>query len=198
MARWSGNLTDSYGPRIPLALGSFITGLSFLLYTRVGASPGFEQFWHSFLPALLISGLGMGLAVVPITTAVMNSVSEASTGIASGVNNTVSRISTVLVLATVGAIAILLFKKDLQAAVAPALSANEWHALSRQADKLAETRAPAHWPASQRTLVRQAVHQVFISTFNTVCVICAILSFGGTLVALLMIKKNSPIRDANG
>lgn len=192
MSRFSGNITDKYGPRLPLALGSAITGFSFFMYTFIGQSAGAQDFWFTFLPALMVGGLGMGLSVVPITTAVMNSVSESSTGIASGVNNTVSRISTVLVLATFGAIAILAFKADITDELKSKLTATELEVITRESDKLAETKPPAHWPQAKKNIVTLSVKENFIEAFNLVSILCALMSFGGTVVALTMIRKQPP------
>ena len=45
------------------------------------------------LPGVLLLGVGMTLAVAPLTTAVMSSVEQSKTGIASAVNNALSRLA---------------------------------------------------------------------------------------------------------
>ena len=191
MARFSGIITDKFGARLPLTIGPIITGSSFLVFTTIGQSNGVEDFWTTFLPALAMGGIGMGLSIVPITTAVMNSVGEASTGIASGVNNTVSRISTVLILATLGSFAILFFQDDLVNALQDKLPTDKLAYVKSQADKLAETRPKASWPTEIKSTVNRAVKNQFITTFNFVAVACAVLSYLGAVVALTMIKSKS-------
>ena len=75
----------------------------------VGLALTIENYWLGvFLPVLLLS-IGMGIVVSPLTTAVMNSIPDARSGAASGVNNAASRIAGVLAIAILGAVAGLIF-----------------------------------------------------------------------------------------
>jgi sugar phosphate permease len=54
------------------------------------------------LPSVMLFGLGLATFVAPLTTTVMTSVSETSSGIASAINNVVSRIGGLIVIALLG------------------------------------------------------------------------------------------------
>jgi len=98
--RW-GRLASGTGPRLPMTLGPIVGGLGLLLLLRVGSDAGYAA---DVLPGILVFGLGLSATVAPLTATVLDSVQERHVGIASGVNNGVSRVAGLLAIAVLGAI----------------------------------------------------------------------------------------------
>jgi EmrB/QacA subfamily drug resistance transporter len=95
-----GRIASSVGPRAPMCVGPIVGGVGLLLLLRVGSDPNYVV---DVLPGLIVFGLGLSATVAPLTATVMNSVDERHLGIASGVNNGVSRVAGLLAIAVLGA-----------------------------------------------------------------------------------------------
>lgn len=186
LARTSGKLTDKVGAKLPLIIGPILTGIGFLGFSLIGITDGFKDFWISFFPVLVIAGIGMGLTVVPLTTAVMNCVSDANSGIASGINNTISRLAGVLTLAIVGSFAIISFQEDLVTYLKlpeAELTGDQVAYMQEEAINLAEAQPNPNWLESEKNTVRHFVKQSFVNTFNFTAVVSAILCFIGAIIS---------------
>ncbi len=96
-----GRVASGTGPRLPMTLGPIVAGVGMILFTRIGSSASYPA---DVLPAVLVFGLGMSATVAPLTATVLDSVAERQVGIASGVNNGVSRVAGLLAIAVLGAV----------------------------------------------------------------------------------------------
>jgi EmrB/QacA subfamily drug resistance transporter len=94
-----GKLSSKIGPRYFLTFGPLIASLA--MFLLISYQPGNSYLWF-LLPRVLLFSIGLVLLVAPLTTTVMTSVDESSSGIASGVNNAVSRVAGLVVIALLG------------------------------------------------------------------------------------------------
>ena len=96
-----GKIATSIGPRLPMSIGPIVGGIGLLLMMRVGSDPNYVT---EVLPAIVVFGLGLSATVAPLTATALNSVPEHQVGIASGINNGVSRVAGLLAIAILGAL----------------------------------------------------------------------------------------------
>ncbi|HEX3130998.1 MAG TPA: DHA2 family efflux MFS transporter permease subunit [Thermoanaerobaculia bacterium] len=183
LSRWSGGLVKRHGARTPLMIGPAITALGFALFLRPGVG---GSYWTTFFPAMVVLGLGMAVSVAPLTTAVMNSVDSRRAGIASGVNNAVSRTAGLLAIAALGLVMMHGFNHGLDRHSASLnLPASE-------RVKLGAAEAPASADPGTRLMVKQAVAEAFVAGFRRVMLIAAALALLSSVVAWLFISARQP------
>ena len=96
----AGKLTDRFGPRIPVAAGSALLGLSLYLFSRLGVHSHYAQ----IVPGLVVGGIGVGLTMGPTTVAVLSAVPVDDAGVGSGVISTFRQTGGALGVALFGAI----------------------------------------------------------------------------------------------
>ena len=102
LSRWAGQLMDRYGPRLPLVAGPLTAAAGFTLMTRATDD---GRYLITIFPAVMVMSIGMAISVAPLTTTVMAAVDARHAGVASGINNAVARLASVLAVGLVGLIA---------------------------------------------------------------------------------------------
>jgi len=201
LSRWAGGLVDRFGPRMALVVGPLIcaAGYGAFMLPGIGGShsgrynwSGFNwsgSYWTTFFPAIVILGVGMAISVAPLTTTVMTSVSEAHAGIASGINNAVSRTAGLLAIAVLGIVMLQTFARGFE----PGLAAIDIPAPARaqlimQEVRLAGIELPAELSAAQKSQIETVIGVSFVRGFRLVSLIGAALAAAGGLAAGLMIQ----------
>jgi MFS family permease len=189
LSRWSGGLVARYGSKAPLIVGPLIAALGFVLCALPGVGAGY---WQGFFPAFTVLGLGMAISVAPLTTVVMSAVAQERAGAASGINNAVARVASVLAVAILGIVMVKLFSSCLQHTLSGALlPPGILQYVQSNEIKLAGLDQPSGLDAQTSALLRASISHAFVFGFRIVMLICAGLCVASAGVASLMIPVNS-------
>jgi len=195
LSGWAGQLVDRFGPRWPLVIGPSIAAVGFALFAVPGVG---VNYWTAFFPAVVVLGFGMTVTVAPLTTTVMNAVGPDLAGVASGVNNAVSRAASVLAIAVFGVVMAWAFGGQLGEGLRDAgASAQAVAFLESQRSQLAGAALPQGVDEATGRVLRYAVNAAFVSGFRWVMGICAVLALLSALSAWSLIGRGSKSRDGS-
>jgi MFS family permease len=192
LSRWSGALVQKYGGRAPLVVGPLIAAAGFALFVAPGVG---GTYWTTFFPAVVVLGIGMAVSVAPLTTTVMSSVASDRAGVASGINNAVSRAAGLLAIAVFGIAILFIFDRALNRRLAgPDINPSFRQAIDAQRNRLAGIELDESIPPRERALLRNAIDLSFVDGFRFVMLIGAVLALGSAATALLFIPKNRKVK----
>lgn len=186
LSRFTGGLTARFGSRALLTVGPAGAGAGFALLALPTVHEGY---WAGFFPALVVLGLGMTITVAPLTTTVMNAVANERTGVASGINNAVARVASLLAIAVLG----IVFVWSHDAALTARLDALHVPQSARQATQRLDSDAPAPNAAdaaAKPTPVARAQADAIVAALRAVALVSAACAFAGAGVALAMLQPS--------
>jgi EmrB/QacA subfamily drug resistance transporter len=188
-----GGLIPKVGERMLLFTGAALAGMGFAAFTLLG---GLRGYVFSVLPGVLILGFGMTLAVAPLTTAVMSSVTENETGIASAVNNALSRLAGLLAVSLVSLMLAHGFTASLSSQLRhsglPVEARNQMFA---NRSRLHDTPIPAGLTQKQRMEAASLLDRAFRSGFRVVMLASATSAWLGAVVVLVLLRKRAAAED---
>lgn len=179
LSRFTGGLTSRFGARALLSVGPVIAAGGFALLALPWGGGGY---WRGFFPALVVLGLGMTITVAPLTTTVMTSVSAARTGVASGINNAVARVASLLAIAVLGIVFVWSHDAVLDARLAAL------HVSQTQEQTQVQTQSPTESPSPQPEVAR-AQAEALAAALRAVAWVSACCALAGAALAAMTIRS---------
>lgn len=194
LSRWAGGLIDRFGARLPLVVGPLIAAVGFALFALPGVG---GSYWVTVFPAAVVLGIGMAITVAPLTTAVMSAVDERHSGLASGINNAVSRAAGVLAIAVFGILMAVTFDRHLNDRIQD-LPMTDVSRAETQANRgqLASMPVPTGLDESAAVAFTDSVDHSFVAGYRLIMLVGAALAVASAVVAALLIRN--PVRKASG
>ena len=169
-------------------------GLVLLAIPGAGGS-----YWTTFFPAITVLGFGMAISIAPVTTTVMGAVDQRFAGLASGINNTASRIAGAVAVAIMGVVILGVFEARLDDRLENIpLLADAVESLDEETVNLAAAKIPTELDAETTAQVQAAIDDSFVSAFRVVAVTSSIVALASAALAAVMIEgKLAPasVRD---
>jgi EmrB/QacA subfamily drug resistance transporter len=191
LSKRAGRLADRIGPRWFMGFGPLVAAVGLALMQRIGATP---DYWGDVLPGLLVFSLGLSATVAPLTATVLADADEQNAGIASGVNNAVARVASLLAVATLGAVVSASFSSAIDTSIGDRpLSAASQAAVAEAKKQTLAMADTSGLPAAERAPVATAVTDASVDAFHLGMGLSAALVGLGGLLGLVGIVN--PRRD---
>jgi MFS family permease len=179
-----GMLADRHGPRFFMGVGPLVAAAGLALFLPLDAD---VDYLTDLLPGLLVFALGLSMTVAPLTATVLADADESNAGIASGVNNAIARVASLVAIAAVGALVAATFGSKLDDELGPQAAANpEIQAAVEEAKKqpLAEVVVPG-LPAAEQGELSEATETASVQAFRVGIGISTVLVALGGLLGLV-------------
>ncbi len=192
LARRFGALADRYGPRLFMGVGPLVAAAGLMLLLRVGLRP---DYLSDVLPGVFLLGLGLSITVAPLTSAVLSAAPAEHSGLASGVNNAVSRVAGLIAIALAGAVTAARFSSHVQTALAARFGGA---AVSHAAAATFQVHALSGFRPAQRPQVHAALQAASVSAFHLALLLGAGLAAVAGVLSLIGIGNPNTQAQASG
>jgi EmrB/QacA subfamily drug resistance transporter len=196
LSRWAGGLVTRYGSKLPLIVGPSIAAAGFVLY---GLLPRADSgYWTSYFPATIVMSLGMAVSVAPLTTTVMGAVDARHAGIASGINNSVSRVASLIAVAAFGVIMLASFRSGLERRLDDmSMPPDTKSQIALKSGDLLNLPIPTNVDQESADAIRSAARDSFVEGFRLTSYTSAGLALLSALSAWLLIDGKKSDRLIN-
>jgi EmrB/QacA subfamily drug resistance transporter len=190
IAPFAGMLTARLGPRLPVVLGALLAGGALLLVTHIEPDSSYATLWWDFG----LVGIGFGLMISPLTSAVLSATPQERAGLGSSVNNTSRQVGGTLGVAVLGTVVLQQFSSNIvsqlaQRGVPGPIGATIASKIASDGAQASQISLPGLLPLPPAAL-HQAINQAFVDALHGSFLIAGIIMLvTAVLVAFLMQQK---------
>ena len=185
----SGRIVGRIGARLPMTIGMTLMGGAIFAFTAVQATTPYYTYWW----ILTVMGIGIGLVMSPVTTAIMSTVPASRAGMASGTLNTARQVGGVFGIAVLGSIVTSQFVSQLQGALTalglPSFVVDQVATIAQQGR---ESAAIPSIPGIDVAAIQTAVAESFTSGLHTALWVAGTIVLAGAVLSAVMIRGTSP------
>jgi EmrB/QacA subfamily drug resistance transporter len=192
LSPWFGRVSSSTGPRIPMFLGPIVGGIGLMMLTRLDSD---SAYLTDFLPAMIVFGLGLSATVAPLTATALNSVEERRAGVASGINNGVSRVAGLLAIAILGAVIAGSFKSSIdEEVVGASLTPEASRVVADAQEKSLAAADTTGLPGAEATFVANSVTDASERAFHIGMALAGgLMIVGGVVAGIGIVNPREPV-----
>jgi len=191
-----GALADRYGPRFFMGVGPLVAAAGLAFFLRLDADVDYVT---ELLPGLLIFAIGLSLTVAPLTATVLADADEHNAGIASGVNNALARVASLIAIAAVGAVVASAFGSALRDELGAGARMPEVARAVAEAEKQPLARVVVQdVPPRVRSEVAAASQDASVKAFHVAIAIATLLvALGGVLGLVGIVNPRRSVEAAD-
>jgi EmrB/QacA subfamily drug resistance transporter len=181
----AGRLAHAVAPRILFGIGLSLVGLGLVLMHGVTIS----STWTTLLPGFIAAGAGVGLCNPVIAQVAVGVVEPARSGMAAGINNTFRQVGIATGIAALGAIFQARTESKASSVIeAAGVSSAKAHELAHQISTQ-HVQDALSAAGNAQAKVAQSIGVSFISAFNEIRLVAAMMAFAGALLGLLLVRS---------
>ncbi|MFT5111499.1 MAG: EmrB/QacA subfamily drug resistance transporter [Parasphingorhabdus sp.] len=194
ISRLSGRWADRYGAGRPLLGGLVCMLIGMLMLANLG---NVENYWRDLLPLMTLYGIGLALVVSPLTMVAMTSLPDEHAGVASGVNNSASRIAAMLSIALLGSLMLAVFELDFVHGLSELQvdSATRDYFIERTA-LMSQIKIPVDLDAGLAMNISSLIKAAYLHSFSIAMYLSSLITFICTVIVYIYFRNNPTLSSA--
>jgi EmrB/QacA subfamily drug resistance transporter len=191
-----GALADRHGPRFFMGFGPLLAAAGLAFFLQLDAD---VDYLTELLPGLVIFSVGLAMTVAPLTATVLADADEHNAGIASGVNNAIARVASLIAIAAVGAVVASAFGSALRDELGAAASRPEVARAINEADKQPLARVVVtDVPPPVRVEVAAGSQDAAVKAFHvSIAIATMLVALGGVLGLVGIVNPRRRVEAAD-